>query len=351
MRFYFFVSLLLITFHIAQPLAGEYPELFEIPYNIHDVTEFLDSEQNTIEVFQKNVSAVVHIIKLQKGEPVGSGSGFIWDSEGHIITNFHVVKEGDEFIISFYNNEVEYSAVVQGSVPEKDIAVLKLQEIPSTMTFVTIGNSEKLMIGQKALALGNPFGFSHSLSRGIISALGRKMKGIGGVTIKDMIQTDSSINPGNSGGPLLDSQGNVIGMNTMIVSKNGGSNGLGFAIPINTIKRAVPQIIEHGEVIRAGLGISIENSSQKELSVQEGVVVKFVNPKSPAYTSGLRGLTTDQNGKSSVNDVILSIDGLKVDNYDDIYHALDKKNVGDIVEVEVRRKLEVRLLNIQLIKL
>ena len=326
--------------------------------------EFLEYEKNTIQIFKKNASSVVHVsnIKVARSSffdhmktevPSGAGSGLVWDKKGHIVTNYHVVRGGDRFVITFLNDKTEYPAVLQGIAKRKDIAVLKLQKLPKTIIPVAVGNSRNLIVGQKALALGNPFGLDHSISAGIISALGRKIQGIGGVTIEDMIQTDSSINPGNSGGPLLDSQGRIIGVNTMIFSRSGGSSGVGFAVPIDTVKRIVPQIIEHGEVIRPGLGIVLlEHYYQNYFEVKEGLVVKVVDPKSGAYAAGLRGITKDQKGRRYyLGDVILSIDGQKVNNYDDIYHALDKKKVGDLVRVQVRREGKILQLNIRLVKL
>ena len=216
-----------------------------------------------------------------------------------------------------------------------------------------IGKSKDLIVGQKAMALGNPFGLDHSISSGIISALGRKMSGVGGVTIEDMIQTDSAINPGNSGGPLIDSSGKVIGVNTMILSSSGGNAGVGFAVPIDTVGRIVPQIIQHGEVIRPGLGIALleERFRSYFLNVKEGVIVKYVDPRHPAHAAGLRGITKDRRGRYYLGDVILSIDGQKTANYDDIYHILDKKKVGDRVTVTVSRDKKVMDIQTRLIKL
>ena len=287
--------------------------------------------------------------------PTGAGSGFVWDKAGHIVTNYHVVAKGSRFMISFHKDKKQYPATIVGVESRKDIAVLKLQELPPNLVPVTMGNSRNLIVGQKAMALGNPFGLDHSISSGIISALGRKMEGIGGVTIEDMIQTDSSINPGNSGGPLLDSGGRVIGVNTMILSRSGTSAGVGFAVPVDTVKRIVPQIIQHGEVIRPGLGIILLEQHYRGYfeNIKEGVIVKYVDPKSPAHAAGLRGLTKDNRRRYYLGDVILSIDGEKVANYDDIYHILDKKKVGDTVTVTVRRGEEsgTRDIRTQLVKL
>ena len=184
-----------------------------------------------------------------------------------------MVNGGDSFLVSFHKNKKQYKAKLVGGVPYKDIALLKLEELPSELFPVTPGASENLQVGQKAIAIGNPFGLDHTMTEGIISALDRRIKGFGAVTIQGMIQTDSSINPGNSGGPLLNSSGELIGMNTMIYSASGSSAGVGFAVPVNTIKRIIPQLIDHGRVVRPGLEstylkiiISFDLELKKELS-------------------------------------------------------------------------------------
>ena len=314
-----------------------------------DTRKLLENEKNTIEIFQKNAQAVVYVSNILLARrslfdhvgtevPAGAGSGFVWDKLGHIVTNYHVVARASKFMITFHKDKKQYPASIVGVEPRKDIAVLKLQELPVSLVPVTTGNSRGLIVGQKAMALGNPFGLDHSISAGIISALGRKIEGVGGVTIEDMIQTDSSINPGNSGGPLLDSGGHVIGVNTMIFSRSGTSAGVGFAVPVDTVKRIVPQIIKHGEVIRPGLGVVLlEEYYRDYFDIKEGVIVKYVDPKGSAYAAGMRGITKDKQRRYYLGDVILSIDGQKVTNYDDIYHILDKKKVGDMVTVKVRR--------------
>ena len=217
-------------------------------------SDLLELEKRIIKIYQDNVPSVVSVanIKVARnfwyGEevevPQGAGTGFVWDSLGHIVTNFHVVNGGNSFIITFQGDSTQYQALLVGASPKNDIAVLKLKKIKKNIKKVTLGSSQELQVGQLALAIGNPFGFDHSISRGIVSALGRKMDGVGGVKIHDMVQTDAAINQGNSGGPLLDSSGKVIGVNTLIVSGSGSSAGLGFAVPIDTVKRVVPQLIK-----------------------------------------------------------------------------------------------------------
>jgi S1-C subfamily serine protease len=198
-----------------------------------------------------------------------------------------------------------------------------------------------LEVGQKAIAIGNPFGLDHTLTVGVISALGRSVEGVGGVTIRDMVQTDAAINPGNSGGPLLDSGGRLIGMNTAIYSKSGASAGVGFAVPVSSIQRVVPQIIKGGQAETVGLGIRIDPEQRLERRAGvRGVIVMAVEPAGPAEKAGLRGLENTPRGMV-LGDVIVGIDQTKIDDYDDLYNALDSHRAGDIAKVKVRRGKEI----------
>ncbi|MBC98238.1 MAG: 2-alkenal reductase [Halobacteriovoraceae bacterium] len=324
----------------------------------------LQSEKNTISVFQKNVKSVVNVSNIRIARsgwwfhaeefevPAGAGSGFVWDKEGHIVTNFHVIQGGDSFVVSFHQDKETYEAEVVGTYPQKDIAVLKLKKKPSKLYPVTPGKSKTLKVGQKAMAIGNPFGLDHTITSGIISATGRKIRGVGGVHINGMIQTDCSINPGNSGGPLYDSQGRVIGMNTMIYSASGSSAGVGFSVPIDTINSIVPQIIKHGKVKRPGLGITLlEERLKHYFGIEKGIVVKYVSPSSPAAESGLEGIQKDRRGRYILGDIILEIDGQEVNDYDEIFNVLDKYNVGDKVDVTYLRGDEKRTTKLKLMEL
>ncbi len=328
-----------------------------------DQLRMLEDEKNTISVFNNVVGSVVNVSNIKRitrggnffvwGDemevPQGQGSGFVWDEKGHIVTNFHVIQGGDSFLVSFHEDSKQYKAKLVGAEPKKDIAVLKLEEMPKDMKAVTMGESSKLLVGQKAMALGNPFGLDHTITSGIISALDRKILGIGNVTINGMIQTDSSINPGNSGGPLLDSAGRVVGMNTMIYSQSGASAGVGFAVPADTIKSIVPQLIQHGKIIRPGLGIGILPEGQKRrFGVDEGIVITYVDDKGPAGKAGLRGITRDSYGRYFLGDVITKIDDKKIDSYDDIYHALENYQIGQEVTVEYIRDGKIQKEKIKL---
>ena len=313
-----------------------------------EMADLIQAEQRVINVYHSVVESVVNVSNIRISDnffygkvevPQGSGSGFIWDDKGHIVTNYHVVQGGDDFVVTFHNDKKQYKASVVGVAPKKDIAVLKLKETPKKLKPVAVGSSKELLVGQIALALGNPFGLDHSISSGIISALGRKIQGIGGVKIHDMIQTDAAINQGNSGGPLLNSKGEVIGMNTMIFSTSGSSAGLGFAVPVDTIKRFVPQLIKHGKVIRPGLGVGIlEDAVAKRYVGEKGAAISFVDPDGAAAKAGLRGMMRDNYGRIYIGDVITKIGKKSVSSLDDIYHALDNFKVGDTVEVEFLRE-------------
>jgi S1-C subfamily serine protease len=322
----------------------------------------LENEKNTVDIFQSSVKSVVHISNIRIARqgwfardaieiPSGAGSGFIWDKQGHIVTNYHVVDGGDKFNVRFHKDNKEYKAVYVGGVREKDIAVLRLESTPKNLTPVTAGKSSNLLVGQKALAIGNPFGLDHTLTTGVISALGRKIRGYSNIKIYDMIQTDTSINPGNSGGPLLNSRGQLIGMNTMIFSNSGSSAGVGFAVPVDTISRLVPQLIEHGKIIQPGLGVGpLEKYYYDYFDVQEGLVVKSVKPNSPAEKAGIKGIELDRRGRYYLGDIIIAIDGKPIKNFDDIYNILGKYSVGDRVTVSLRNGRKTRDVKVKLIQ-
>jgi S1-C subfamily serine protease len=318
-----------------------------------------EDEQNTIDIVKKTRNSVVFITNMQyvqdffftSDQPVarGSGSGFVWDDQGHIVTNFHVIEDGVKFMVSL-SNQKQVEAKLIGREPAKDIAVLQLQERVPDLLPVRIGTSEDLEVGQKVIAIGNPFGFDHTVTKGIVSALGRNMPGAGGVTIRDMIQTDASINPGNSGGPLLDSSGELVGMNTMIISPSGTSSGVGFAVPVDMIKKIVPQIIQFGKVTRPGIGgLTFLKDQYARRTDIEGAVILDVPRGGPAYELGLRGLGRDSFGRLYVRDVIKAIDGTKVKSYDDLFSALDNYKIGDTVTLTVDRDGKSRPVKVQLV--
>lgn len=314
-------------------------------------------EQNTIDIFGTSAPATVFVIQNQMKRdfwsarttevPAGSGSGFIWDKKGHIVTNYHVVQGGSSFSVTLYNQK-KYSATIVGVEPKKDIAVLKINAPAQELTPIQVPpDAYQLQVGQKTIAIGNPFGLDHTLTTGIVSALGREMAGIGGVTIRDMIQTDAAINVGNSGGPLLDSAGQLIGMNTMIYSPSGSSAGIGFAVPYTAIKRVVPQIIRTGKAEQVGLGISIVSDDIAKRNKIKGVIIMGVSKGSPAEKAGLLGISETNSG-IFINDIIVGIDNHPVTNYDTLYNALDTHKPGDVVQVKILRKGEPRTVPVEL---
>ncbi len=332
-------------------------------FSFNEASAMLENEKNSIQIFASTVKSVVYISNIQKVRrgffdlteyemPAGAGTGYVWDEFGHIVTNFHVIDGGDKFLVSFEGDKTQYEAKYIGGSPNKDIAVLKLVKKPKILYPISIGESKSLKVGQKAIAIGNPFGLDHTMTAGIISALNRKIKGFGGVSISGMIQTDASINPGNSGGPLLNSSGELIGMNTMIFSQSGTSAGVGFAVPVDTIKRIVPQLIKYGKVIRPGLGIVLLPDQMKaRFGLEKGVVIAKISPTSPAAKAGLQGMSEDIYGRIFLGDIILEIDGVETNSFDDIYQVLDKHKVGDKVVIKFLRDDKIKTTTIPLIQL
>jgi S1-C subfamily serine protease len=325
-----------------------------------DAARRIEDETNTIEVFEAAAPATVFVTQKQlvrdrwsrnaMSIPAGSGTGFIWDDRGHVVTNFHVIAKGQSFEVAMHDGSTHEARLVGGD-PNKDIAVLRIHPPPAALSPVRLPPEDSsLVVGQKTLAIGNPFGLDHTLTTGVVSALGRDVMGYGGVTIRDMIQTDASINPGNSGGPLLDSAGRLIGMNTMIYSRSGGSAGIGFAVPVSSIRRVVPQLIAHGRTTRAGLGIERVPDHIARQNGIEGIVIRAVVPRGPAAAAGLRGLQQRRFG-TALGDVIVGVEGEAIRNFDDLYNALDGRNPGDEVVVRVRRDDSVREVRLRLTQL
>ena len=323
----------------------------------------LEAEQNVIDVFRAAAPATVFVtqkrmvrdISMRALEiPAGTGTGFLWDTHGHVVTNYHVVDSGraqGRYSVTLHSQKT-YDAELLGGDPNKDVAVLKLIGCDEPLTPLPLLPPDvKLAVGQTAIAIGNPFGLDHTLTTGVISALGREVQGYGGVTIRDMIQTDASINPGNSGGPLLDSGGYLIGMNTMIFSKTGSSAGIGFAVPVSAVRRVVPQVIATGRVQHPGIGIEPLPDHYAARAGIKGVVVTRVSPGSPAQVAGVRGLQQDRRGEISLGDIIVGIDEHVVADFDDLYNAFDRFEVGDEVTVKLIRDGQAASVKVKLVDL
>jgi S1-C subfamily serine protease len=314
-------------------------------------------EENTIAVFERTSPATVYVSQHQRVRDwstrqireveAGTGSGFLWNTQGHIVTNWHVVDGGSRFVVTFSDGS-EHEAELVGGESRKDIAVLKIKPAGRTLTAVRLpAKNAQLRVGQKTIAIGNPFGLDQTLTTGIVSALDREIPGYGGVRIRGMVQTDAAINPGNSGGPLLDSDGRLMGMNTMIYSESGSSAGIGFAVPVSTLRKVVPQIIATGSARQVGLGVSLVDDALVRRAGIKGVVIDQVIPGGPAAKAGLRGLTQGRRG-ALPGDIIVGIGKEDVRNYDDLYTLLDAHEPGDVVAVRLRNSDRVRTVRISL---
>jgi S1-C subfamily serine protease len=314
------------------------------------------TEQATIDVFSKFSRSVVHITSIETHRdrmtldvseiPQGTGSGFVWDQDGHIVTNFHVVQMGDRASVTLNDNST-YPATIVGTAPDKDIAVLHIDAPPQKLLPLPIGQSATLKVGQTVLAIGNPFGLDQTLTTGVVSGLGREIKSVTQRSIFDVIQTDASINPGNSGGPLLDSSGRLIGINTAIYSPSGANAGIGFAVPVDTVNAIVPQLLKFGKLARPGLGINI---LADQIAIQNGingVVIVGVQPGGAADQAGIAGVKQEAAGPR-LGDVIVKVDGIDVHRSSELYRALDSHKVGDQLEVTVENQAHRRTVKVTL---
>lgn len=302
-------------------------------------------EKNTIDIFKNTSPSVVYItsIALRRNLfslnaveiPQGTGSGFIWDRYGRVVTNFHVIKDANAIEVTMANGK-KYKASFVGAAPDKDLAVLQINASSSEINPIPIGESTNLLVGQKVFAIGNPFGLDQTMTSGIISALGREIKAITGRTIRGVIQTDAAINPGNSGGPLLDSAGRLIGINTAIYSPSGAYAGIGFAVPVSQVSKVIPQLIENGKLVKPGLGVALADSRiSKQLGI-EGLIILETTPNSGAFRAGLRP-TRQYRGEIILGDIIKEINNKRVASFDDIQQLMENHRVGDVVTVTIER--------------
>ncbi|MEM1109755.1 MAG: trypsin-like peptidase domain-containing protein [Planctomycetota bacterium] len=331
----------------------------------------LPDELHTVRLFETASPSIVNVDVVQRRfdpwsrrrveVPAGSGSGFLWDDQGHVVTNFHVIQRANAATVTL-DNQTQLDAELVGVSPDHDLAVLKIDanrlppapEIqngnpneadagqPATLTGLPQGRSTSLRVGQRVYAIGNPFGLDHTLTTGVVSSLDREIQTVTGRTLDHAIQTDAAINPGNSGGPLLDSAGRVIGVNTMIFSPSGASAGVGFAIPIDTVRRVVPQLIENGQYAPPTVALGVKLDERLSASVLRrlditGVLIFRVETDSPADRAGLRSTFRDQQGRIILGDILTAVDGRPVDDTDDLLNALERTADQTTFTLTVRR--------------
>jgi len=320
-------------------------------------------ERRDIDVFRRASASVVYITNFTRQvdffsfdaveTPSGTGSGFVWDKNGHIVTNFHVIEDGTKFSVTL--GDAEYDATLVGAAPDKDLAVLKVEATAGRLVPLDVGRSGDLVVGQRVLAVGNPFGFDHTLTTGVVSGLGRELRSPSGRRIRDVIQTDAAINPGNSGGPLLDSSGRLIGINSAIFSPSGASAGISFAVPIDTVSRLVPQLIRYGRIKQPGIpGATLVSDAIARANGLEGVAIYQVEEGSPSDAAGLTGVTFTRSRRQRLGDVIVAVDGKRVRSQQDLFDAFEAAGVGATVRLSVadgrtekRREVRVKLYDLR----
>ncbi|MFQ5592262.1 MAG: S1C family serine protease [Phycisphaerae bacterium] len=335
----------------AQPENTELHDPAAQPRPVTPRKGFSVDEQATIDIFREASPSVVYITSSELRRdffslnifeiPRGTGSGFIYDRDGYVVTNYHVIAAGERAnvrLIVKLADQSEWEADIVGTEPDKDIAVLKIGAPPERLKPLAIGSSNDLLVGQKVLAIGNPFGLDHTLTIGVVSALGREIESVTGRTIRDVIQTDAAINPGNSGGPLLDSAGRLIGINTQIASPSGASAGIGFAVPADTMNAIVPDLIRYGRVPRPGLGVALVPDSLTLRLRLPGVLIDVVTADSAAAKAGLRGTVVDRAGYiRQLGDILIKIGDYEVHSVHDVRDALESYKAGDKVRVTFLR--------------
>jgi S1-C subfamily serine protease len=312
-------------------------------------------EQANVELFRRISPSVVHITTLEMQRdffsmnvqqvPRGTGTGFVWDEQGHIVTNFHVIQGGSGARVTLADQST-YPAKLVGAFPDRDLAVLKIEVPASKLPPIPLGTSRELQVGQRVYAIGNPFGLDQTLTTGIVSALNREIESFNERTIRGVIQTDAAINPGNSGGPLLDSAGRLVGVNTQIASPSGASAGIGFAIPADEVSRIVPRLIRDGRYVRPAIGVTAGPPGLLRAlnltSAPKGVALVEVAAKGPAARAGLQPFRRAANGDIVAGDVITAINDEPVADLDGMLAALERRQPGDSVTLTVWRNGQSR---------
>ena len=351
-----------------QPIASaptiDLPRAEATPADARPITQRGDlvyEEQRNIAIFQQASPSVVYITTAARRVdpwtrnvfemPQGSGSGFFWDNQGHVVTNYHVIRNASSATVTL-NDQTTYPARLAGVSPEHDLAVLKVDAPPQRLHSLPIGDSHTLMVGQNVYAIGNPFGLDQTLTTGVISALGRSIQSLTDRPIEDVIQTDAAINPGNSGGPLLDSAGRLIGVNTSILSPSGAFAGVGFAVPVDTVNRVVPQLITKGRYTRPSLGVGIDDRITAAVAQRlghteiPGALVLQVDPESPAGKAGVKGSNISQN-RLIPGDFIQKLDDKPIAAGNDILNFMESLTPGQPFTITVLRDGEPVTLNAQ----
>lgn len=339
------VLVLLIIVLVRNYMAGIGQPPLPPPEPVVPSGNLAEDEKSTIQLFRQTSNSVVHITTAAVGRdyfsldvdaiPRGTGTGFVWDGNGHIVTNFHVVQEGNAWKVTLADQST-WDAELVGVAPDRDLAVLKISPQRNRLQPLRVGTSENLQVGQKVFAIGNPFGLDQTLTTGVISGLGREIRSRTNRLIEGVIQTDAAINPGNSGGPLLNSAGELIGVNTAIYSPSGASAGIGFAIPVDSVKRVVPQLITEGRLIRPGIGVRVAAETITQRLGIEGVLVVNTVEGSPAESAGIRP-TRYRDGDIELGDIITAVNDKPVTTSDQLFSRLESFNVGDTVELTLMR--------------
>ncbi len=324
---------------------------------VDPVTAVINTEEATIKLFEETAPSVcfINTSKVRQNGwsrnvqeiPAGTGSGFIWDKDGSIVTNYHVIKDASRVTVTL-SDMSSWDAELIGIERNKDLAVLRIKAPASVLTPIKVGNSSVLKVGQSVFAIGNPFGLDQTLTTGIISALGREIESITGRPIKDVIQTDAAINPGNSGGPLLDSSGRLIGVNTMIYSPSGASAGIGFSIPVDEVNWVVSDLVKYGEVRKPLMGITLVPTQYTMQAGLEGAIVLDVTASSPADLSGLRPTTRNRRGEIELGDIITGINDDAITSNNDLFSVLEKYSPGDVITVVYNREGKEKALELTL---
>lgn len=361
LRYLLWIALLIVGFFVGaawknkdQEQAPSAQDTKSVPVSYESKEALLEanpalnpSEVATIQLFERASPSVCFISTTALSQdfwtrdvteiPRGSGSGFVWDKAGHIVTNFHVIQGANRATVTL-SDRTTYDATVVGTYPEKDMAVLRIDAPANKLTPIPVGESDNLRVGQSVYAIGNPFGLDQTLTTGVVSAVGREIESVAGVPIRDVIQSDAAINPGNSGGPLLNSAGQLIGVNTAIYSPSGASAGIGFSIPVDAVKWVVPEIIRYGKVQRPTIGVTIAPQQVVDrLGIDQGALVVGVEEGSAAARAGIRPTYRSRTGEIILGDVITKVNNEPIKNGSEITLALEKLKAGQTINVQVMR--------------